>query len=152
VTGSRVSRAASQRGDWNACTVNDPKRQLDKCQSSAAGKANSAADVAAGHIAEGLALSWDGELDQAIAAFGAAIAAKPRSSSAYLNRGLAYQRQGDLDRAAADLDRAVKYAPYSARAVYNRGLLRAQRGDKRGARADAARAVALDPSYDEVEQ
>jgi hypothetical protein len=136
VSGSRIR---APRGDWNACTLDDPARSLSGCRSRAG----------AG-LAEGLGLAWQGDLDGAVAALDRAVAQAPRSSLAYLNRGMAYRRKGNLERARADLDRAVRLAPDSARALYQRSLLRRAQGDEAGARADAQRALAIDPAYAEV--
>jgi tetratricopeptide (TPR) repeat protein len=147
VTGTRASRNlyASRRGDWNACTVNDPARSLEKCrrQIDGAGKAGS-------FLSEGLSRAWDGDYARAIAAFDAAIAANPRSSFAYLNRGLVLSREGETDRAVADLDKAVRYGSASARAYFNRSLVLRGRGDTKRADQDRARAVNLDPDYSEI--
>jgi tetratricopeptide (TPR) repeat protein len=148
VTSARTSSARSAgRGDWNACTVDDPSRSLSRCRKLADPAAKGAAGRAAARMAEGLSLAWQGDFEDAIAAFGQAIEAAPRSSFAYLNRGLAYRRAGDLDRALADLDRAVRYAPRAARGYYNRSLLLRERGDMKRARADEERAVDLDRRY-----
>ncbi|MEG3177658.1 hypothetical protein U1872_15565 [Sphingomonas sp. RB3P16] len=147
VTGSRVSRGrrTTERGDWNACTLDDPRRDLRKCKS-AIGRATNTAAVS---LSEGLTLGWQGDWAAAVEAFTQAIAAKPRSGFAYLNRGLAYRHSGDLDRAAADLDLAVRYDG-DARSYYTRALLKRERGDERGAQIDTARAVELDPGYGDV--
>jgi tetratricopeptide (TPR) repeat protein len=129
-----LGAARSRRGDWNACTVDDPARSLSGC-------------AAGGRVAEGVALAWRGEWDEAVKAFDRAIADSPRSSSAYLNRGMARRRTGDVAGALADLDRAVRYAPGSARAYYNRSLALREKGDLRRARADEARAAELDERY-----
>lgn len=127
-------RAPAGRGDWNACTIDDPGRSLTGCRGPA-------------ELTDGLARAWRGDWDGAARAFDSAIAAAPRSSAAYLNRGLLHRRNGDLDRALADLDRAVRFSPRAARFHYQRSLLLRQRGDVRRAEADEARAVALDPRY-----
>jgi tetratricopeptide (TPR) repeat protein len=148
VTGSRVARdgyearapspapvdAAPLDGEWNACTLYDPRRNPTRCRSSA-------------QVSEGLALAWQGDLDRAIRAFDRAIAAEPDLALAYLNRGLAYRQQGDLARALADLNRAVARDRTGARGYYHRSLLYRARGDEVRAEADAERAVAIDPDY-----
>jgi len=147
-TGARKSSAqADERGDWNACTVDDPSRSLGRCRDLVDPAAKDAAGQAAAHVADGLSLAWKGELDRAIRAFGRAIEIAPQSSFAYLNRGLAYRRSGDPDRALADLDRAVRYAPRAARGYYHRSLLLRQQGDIRRAQADENRAINLDRRY-----
>ncbi|MDB5707855.1 MAG: hypothetical protein JWN66_4971, partial [Sphingomonas bacterium] len=151
VTGSRVARLSRNlRGDWNACTVNDPNRSLAGCRNLVDPAATGPAGRAAARLADGLSLAWRGDNDGAIAAFDQAIALQPRLAFAWLNRGLAHERLGDLDRAIADLDRAVRYAPGAARGYYNRSLLLRQRGDTRRARADQSRAVDLDLRYGAV--
>jgi tetratricopeptide (TPR) repeat protein len=149
VTGARIAGRDpyAARGDWNACTVNDPEQSLRGCRGAVGIGAKGQAGEAAASLSQGLALAWQNDWRGAIAAFDRAIALKPKSAFAYLNRGLAYQREGNLARAAADLDLAIKYAPYAARGYYNRGLLRRERGDVRGANADAARAAEMDSGY-----
>jgi tetratricopeptide (TPR) repeat protein len=142
VTGTRV--AAARRGDWNACTVDDPGRSLAECRKRLS---RAAKGEASAHLAEGLGHAWGGETVEAIAAFDRAIASAPTSAFAYLNRGLARRRSGDLARALADLDRAVKYAPGEARNYYSRSLVLRQQGATTRARRDEERAVELDPAY-----
>jgi hypothetical protein len=151
VTGSRVERgyaearapiasfadAAPLDGEWNACTLRDPRRNPTRCRASA-------------QVSEGLALAWQGDLDRAIRAFDRAVAAEPDSALAYLNRGLAWQQKGDLARALADLNRAVARDRTGARAYYHRSQLYRARGEEVRAAADAERALELDPDYAEV--
>jgi tetratricopeptide (TPR) repeat protein len=131
-----AKRESIRRGDWNACTVDDPARSLANCRRQASGQ-----------IADGLSLAWEGDTDGAIAAFDQAITRSPRSSAAYLNRGLAHRRNGDSDQALSDLDKAVRYAPEAARAYYSRSLVLRDRGENRRADADQNRAILLDPRY-----
>ena len=153
VTGSRiVSRDAPRRGDWNACTVNDPSRTVSRCRKLADKGAKAARAEADAHLSDGLKQAWKGDFDGAISAFDQAIAAAPDLSVAYLNRGLAYDRQGDDERAMADLDRAVRHAPQSARAYYNRSLLLRKQGETRRANIDEQRAINLDARYQAVRQ
>ena len=148
VTGTRSRYAAPRRrGDWNACTVDDPGQSLAACRRLGDAAAKRASGAAAARMAEGLSQAWDGELEAAIASFDRAIELSPRSSAAYLNRALARRRLGDLDGALADLDRAVRFSPRAARYYFHRSLILRQRGDHRRAEADEERAVALDPRY-----
>lgn len=152
VTGTRVSRArtGSGRGDWNACTVEDPGRALGGCSRAIDADGKGARGAAGVQLAEGLQRGWQRDWPGAIAAFDAAIALQPRLALAWLNRGLAHHQAGDLEAAEADLDRAIRYAPRAARGYYHRSLVRAARGNARGARADAAQALRLDPAYEGV--
>lgn len=146
----RRGKIIPDRGDWNACTVNDPRRSLAACRHLVDPAAKGTKGQAAAQLADGLSLAWQGAFDRAVAAFDRAVAIAPKSALAYLNRGLAYQRQGDLDRALADLDRAVQLAPGAPRGYYNRSLLLRERGDNRRANADRARAIQLDADYEAV--
>lgn len=153
VTGTRIAaRGAPRRGDWNACTVNDPSRALSRCKKLASGGAKAVRAQANAHLSDGLKQAWEGDIDGAITAFDQAIAVAPDLSVAYLNRGLAYDRQGESARAIADLDRAVRHAPQSARAYYNRSLLLRKQGDTKRAEVDEQRAVNLDARYQAVRQ
>lgn len=154
VTGTRVEgeRAAprvalaplaviesASRGDWNACTVEDPARALASCRAALAG--------APAPLAEGLAAAWRGDLDAALAAFDAAARRAPGFAPIYLNRALVLARKGDIARAIASLDRAIRLDPNAARAYYHRSRLHAQAGADAKAQGDARRALRLDPSY-----
>lgn len=151
VTGTRIApRRSQKRGDWNACTLNDPGQTLSKCRKMANRGSKDVRNEADTHLSSGLTQAWQGDLDGAISAFDRAIAIAPDLSVAYLNRGLAYERQGDRTRAIADLDRAVQYAPRSARAVYNRSVILRKYGENRRADRDEERAIALDPQYQAI--
>lgn len=153
VTGARIApRGAPRRGDWNACTVNDPSRALSRCKKLANSGAKAVRAQADAHLSDGLKQAWEGDLDGAISAFDQAIAVAPDLSVAYLNRGLAYDRQGESARAIADLDRAVRHAPQSARAYYNRSLLLRKQGDTKRADVDEQRAINLDARYQAIRQ
>jgi hypothetical protein len=141
---------ARQRGDWNACTVNDPSQSLSRCTKLVTQGRLKSRDLAQTHLADGLQNAWQGDTDEAIAAFGKAIDAEPGLAIAYLNRGLAYERKGDLDRALADLDRAVRYAPTEARGFYARSQILRKKGQVERAGADEKRAIELDRRYEAV--
>lgn len=153
VTGTRISaRGALRRGDWNACTVNDPSRALARCKKLATGGTQAVRAQADALLSDGLERAWEGDLEGAIKAFDQTIAVAPDLSVAYLNRGLAYDRQGESKAAIADLDRAVRHAPQSARAYYNRSLLLRKQGDTKRADVDEQRAINLDARYQAVRQ
>ncbi len=150
VTGTRLPRArskAARRGDWNACTVEDPQQSLSDCKRLVNPDRKGISGAAAKKLAEGLERAWQGDLSGAIAAMDEALALKPKFAFAYLNRGIAHAREGDLDKAASDLDLAVRYAPHAARGYYHRSVVKRMRGDAPGAKEDAAQAEALDPRY-----
>jgi len=145
----RTNSKRGERGDWNACTVNDPSRNLALCKRLVDPGAEGPKGQAAAHIADGLRRAWQGDSEEAIAAFDRAIAVTPKSALAYLNRGLAHEQEGNLDWALADLDEAVRLSP-NARNYYSRSLIQRERGDIRKADRDAQRAVELDDRYGDV--
>lgn len=148
---SEPSYLAAQ-GDWNACTIDDPRQSLAACRAQIKLGAHGARGQAAAFLAEGLTQAWQGDGPRAIAAFDRAIALAPKSSLAWLNRGLARANSGDSAGASADLDQAVRLAPNSARIHYARGRLARARGDDRRARAEFDRAAELNPAYGELEE
>lgn len=151
VTGTRVSRSRSlERGDWNACTVNDPDRRLGRCRKLADRAPKDLRNQVESYLSDGLQQAWNGEPDGAIAAFEAAIKAAPDLPIAYLNRGLVYDRQGKSAAAIADLNLAVRLSPKSARAYYNRSVLLRKYGEVERARADEQQAVKLDVRYNDI--
>ncbi len=143
----REATSPAARGDWNACTLDDPARDLRLCADRIVPGADGARGRADTFMADGLLRGWQGDPRGAIRAFDKAVETAPDLADAYLNRALAHERAGDRDRALADLDRAAKRDPSSARIYYHRSLLLRARGDAEAAAADAARAVELDPSY-----
>lgn len=148
VTGTRTrSRKSAGRGDWNACTVLDPRQSLSACRQLVDPAAKDDAGGAGGRLGDALSRGWANDWRGAIAALDQLIALRPRSGFAYLNRGLAYDRAGEPAKALADLDRAIRYAPREARNYYHRSLLRRASGNERGADADLERAEGLDPQY-----
>jgi Flp pilus assembly protein TadD len=151
VTSSRrSSRKSVGRGDWNACTVNDPSRTLARCRKLADKAPKAVRSQAESYLSDGLTRAWNGQLENSITAFEAAISVAPDLSAAYLNRGLVYDLQGNSEAAIADLNRAVRLSPKSARAYYNRSVLLRKYGDPKRAHADEQKAISLDPRYDAI--
>lgn len=165
VTGARVVRqesaalanrvriaetAAEEAGDWNACTIEDPRRDLRDCDELGDLSAPGASGRANAHLADGLRFAWQGDLDRAIEAFDKALALAPDRSLAYLNRGLARWRKGDTGRALEDFDEAIANDPEAARGYYHRSRLYQARGAAARASGDARRAIRLDPDYEAV--
>lgn len=153
ITGSRISASAARaarRGDWNACTVNDPARSLERCKREVGADARGDAGRAGARIADGLTKAWAGDIDGSIADFDGAIAIRPRLAFAYLNRGMAYARLGEAERAIEDFDKAIDYAPYEARIYYQRSLALSALDKDSRAISDAERAISLNRQYDDL--
>lgn len=86
-----------------------------------------------------------GKYDQAIGAYGKAIALDPDSPLAYFGRGKAWDAKRVYDRATTDYDRVIKLLPNMVSAYVRRGMAKATSEDAEGALADCGRAAALDP-------
>ncbi len=136
---ARLDRARIRRGDWNACTIDDPARDIGACRNKG---------LASGPLRDGVVAAWQGNDSAAVAAFDRAIAADPSNAAAYLNRGLARARAGSTDRAIRDLDDAVRLAPRDARGYYNRSILLRRQGETGRAEADERRVLRLALRYE----
>ena len=70
----------------------------------------------------GNAAAEKGDLDQAIADYGAALTINPSFVEAYINRGIALAHKGYLELAFADYEAALRLNPQEAKAIQNRSL------------------------------
>lgn len=93
----------------------------------------------------GIAELRAGNVDTAVVALDAAIAADPALLRALLARGVAADRQRDWPRAEACYASALALDPRSAAGLTNRGYSRLLRGQYSEAETDLAAAVAVDP-------
>jgi tetratricopeptide (TPR) repeat protein len=86
-----------------------------------------------------------GQTDNALAAFGNAIAADPRRVHAYLSRALVAGNAGRLDDAYADQTKAIEIAPGNAGAYSDRSYVLLLQGKPEESLRDSDRAIELDP-------
>jgi serine/threonine protein kinase/Flp pilus assembly protein TadD len=84
-----------------------------------------------------------GHFDDAVGAFGVAIALAPASAVCYYNRALAHASWGKSEKALHDYGRALQLDPHLAAAALNRGILHYQEGHTAQARADLEQALHL---------
>ena len=117
---------------------------MNRKQRRAAAKRNapSKAEVA---YRRGLGHHEGGAVEDAIAAYGEAVALDPGHDSAWGNMGAAQASLGMMDAARASLDRAAAAAPESATAHSNLGHLIYRLDDPAGAIPHLERAVSLKP-------
>ena len=92
-----------------------------------------------------LALHRDGQIDQAIAAYGSVLAREPRHSDALQYMGVAKMQVGQTEEAVDLLRRAVLVYPKNSQAQYNLGLAMRETGRDAKALAAFRRAVAAAP-------
>jgi tetratricopeptide (TPR) repeat protein len=71
---------------------------------------------------EGFTQAKLGNYNEAVRAYGNAIAASDRYTPAYENRGLAYMALGEYDKAIADFTAAIRLEPNNPEYLYRRGL------------------------------
>ncbi len=95
----------------------------------------------------GLALYYQGKLDEAIAAYQKAIEIDPDYADAYYNIGIALRKQGKLDEAIAAYQKAIEIDPDYADAYYNIGIALRKQGKLDEAIAAYQKAIEIDPDY-----
>jgi Tfp pilus assembly protein PilF len=89
-----------------------------------------------------------GQFDQAIAEFQAAVQLDPDLTNAHYNLGLAYQKQGKLDEAAGAYQAAIQLDPNLSDAHNNLGLIYDAQGKVDQAIAEYQEAIRIDPEDD----
>jgi tetratricopeptide (TPR) repeat protein/4-amino-4-deoxy-L-arabinose transferase-like glycosyltransferase len=98
----------------------------------------------------GVALQTDRKLDEAIAHYRRAIAARPDYAPAYSNLATALRNRGRLDEAAATYRQALQLQPEFAAAHYNFANLLLDEGDAAAAADHFQRALRTEPASAEV--
>ena len=91
-----------------------------------------------------------GDLDQALADYGHALALDADFAEAWFNRSIILCSRGDVDGALADIERALALTPDSAAAHYRRGFYRTERGEHAASIGDFTEALRLDPELVEA--
>ncbi|NQT36746.1 MAG: tetratricopeptide repeat protein [Planctomycetes bacterium] len=128
---SHDARMLMMTGDYEAAiaTLDDVIRENP-------GDAEAYAERGQAHVEQG-------DLDGAIADFGASIRLEPGATT-YLSRALAYQQKGELDRAITDCTAALDRNPDYASALRTRADLYSQQAKPDQAAADMAALEGLD--------
>jgi tetratricopeptide (TPR) repeat protein len=91
-------------------------------------------------------LAKAGKTNEAIAAFGQAIALDPNYAEPVYNRGKAYLTLGNYKAALSDLNQAATLTPNNADTYHQRGITKKKMGDTSGGIADYSKALRLDPT------
>jgi len=103
---------------------------------------------AADHIDLGLDYLDQGQFDEAIAAFEAAIRLDPDDALAHYNLGRIYYLQDQMEQAAAAFEEAIQIDPEMAEAHTNLGAVYRAQGKTEEAIAACETAIQLDPNDD----
>jgi tetratricopeptide (TPR) repeat protein len=96
---------------------------------------------------EGFTYAKLGEYQEALRAYGDAIAASDRFTPAYYNRGLAYMMMGNYKKAIADFNDAIRLEPTNADYYFKRGLAYEQMGDTQRASESYSAAIEFDKNH-----
>ncbi|WP_159731434.1 tetratricopeptide repeat protein [Methylosinus sp. Ce-a6] len=132
---------------WTRCRRGGFDERIAGCSEVIVSKSKEAKrNRAAAHAYRGDAYRAKGELDRAIADYGAAIAAKPNTASIFLGRGEAYLAKGEFDRAIADFDKASALDGALVSAYLDRAKAHDAKGDLDKAISDLGEAIRLEPS------
>ena len=99
------------------------------------------------HTDLGLALYAQGQIDQAIAEFRAALRLRPDFAEAHNDLGVALANRGDIDGALQAFLNAVRAKPTQAPSHYNAAVLLAKKGDTTAALEHLQLALQIDPDY-----
>lgn len=97
------------------------------------------------HLQTGQAAIRQGNYEQAVQSFSAALEQSPFTASSYHYRGLARFKLGRVPAASDDFRRAIQLEPRSFASYVYRGLCHERLGDDRGAVADYLSAIRIDP-------
>jgi tetratricopeptide (TPR) repeat protein len=89
-----------------------------------------------------------GDYNDALKAYGDAIAASDRYTPAYYNRALTYMMTGDYKKAIVDFNDAIRLEPTNAEYYYKRGLAYQQLGDQKRAAESFAAAIEFDNKHE----
>ena len=100
------------------------------------------------HLDMGVDYLDQGQFDEAIAEFQAAIQLDPDEAKAHYNLGLAYQKQEKLDEAAAAYQEALQLDPDLADVHNNLGLIYNKQGKPDQAMAEYQEAIRINPDDD----
>jgi tetratricopeptide (TPR) repeat protein len=96
---------------------------------------------------EGFTYAKLGDYQEALRAYGDAIAASDRFTPAYYNRGLAYMMMGNYTKAVADFNDAIRLEPANAEYYFNRGVAFQLMGKTQKAADSFAAAIEFDKNH-----
>jgi tetratricopeptide (TPR) repeat protein len=96
---------------------------------------------------EGFTYAKLGDYQQALRAYGDAIAASDRFTPAYYNRGLAYMMLGNYKKAIIDFNDAIRLEPANAEYYFTRGIAYQQMGDHQKASESFSAAIEFDKKH-----
>jgi len=127
---------------WRDCTQGSADKAVAACKLLLDSGIPKGAELAEIQLSNGKALRDRHELDKAVQAFAASIAAAP-SAEAFSLRGTVYFDKGDWPRAIADYTDAIRLEPKNGEAYNNRAWTYYRAGRHAEALADADKAVEL---------
>jgi serine/threonine-protein kinase len=99
------------------------------------------------HCCQGVLLSLEGKVSEALAEFDKAIGIYEYYADAYRRRGFAYLVAGDVKRALQDFDKAIEYRPFSPEAYVFRGNAHTIVANHDAAVADYTKAIGMRPEF-----
>lgn len=102
-------------------------------------------DAASEQCRLGIDFYNQGEFEQAIAKFSAAIAINPKDAFAFKCRSFVWSAKGENGKALADINEAIVLDPKDGLAYFSRGNLWRNEGESDKALADYNEAIALSP-------
>ena len=109
LTGALVTPAAAD--DWDTCAKDSGDAAIAACTRAINSKRYTGRVLALAFNNRGVEWKSKGDLDRAIADYGAAVRLDADYAAAFTNRGLVYERKQDYPHARADFKAALAAAP-----------------------------------------
>ena len=139
------ARSPVMPDDFGDCLSDRPDISIPACSNLINSGKLEGDNLSKGYQFRGIAYSFKGNYDRAIADLDRALEINPDDADTYTGRGLMHGQKGDYDRAISDLDRAIEINPEDSIAYYGRGRAYAEKGDFDHAISDFASAIEIDP-------
>jgi tetratricopeptide (TPR) repeat protein len=137
----------AQTADETSCTGSDLDAKIAGCSAVIQSGGETPIDQAVAYDNRSVAYREKGQVDQAIADAGQAIALDPTNDAAWIDRGIDEYAKHLYGPAIADLTRAIALKPDSATIYNDRGNAYDDEGQHDLAIADYSRAMVLRPDY-----
>jgi len=154
VTGCLVATAVSGVITVGGCgsSIPEPTATTQSATETSEADVRGECDPAPQELDQAVARHREGNLEEAIRLYSAAILKSPRCAKAFNWRGSAYDDHGELNKALKDLNQAIAISPNYSDAFNNRGEVYRKQGKISRARADYIKALQLEPGFTEARE
>ncbi|HEX7028075.1 MAG TPA: tetratricopeptide repeat protein [Gammaproteobacteria bacterium] len=138
----------------SACTHEEPEVSGDpemRGEAAKAGNAGLKGETADEHVKRGDEYLEQGNIEEAVKAFDAAIALNPGADEAYVKKGIALIRLSKFEEAIAQIDKALQVSgrdkTWQWSPLYHKGVAQAMSGDLKAALESFTKSIESNPNY-----